>query len=103
MNRAAFLRRLSDGLAGLPAREAEDILDDYSAYFDEGFADGRSEEDVAAALGDPARLAREHNDANVLALGARLIGIEVAKDCLKAFLETEFAAGRHVPRVAKLG
>lgn len=59
MNRAAFLRHLSDGLAGLPAREAEDILDDYNAYFDEGLADGRSEEDVAAALGDPARLARE--------------------------------------------
>ncbi len=50
-----------------------------------------------------ARLAREHNDANVLALGARLIGSEVAKDCLKTFLETEFAQGRHTPRVAKLG
>ena len=59
MNRADFLRRLSDGLAGLPAREAEDILDDYSSYFDEGIAAGRSEADVAAALGDPARLARE--------------------------------------------
>jgi ribose 5-phosphate isomerase B len=50
-----------------------------------------------------ARLAREHNDANVLALGARLIGSEVAKDCLKVFLETGFAEGRHVGRVAKLG
>ncbi|MFQ5773913.1 MAG: ribose 5-phosphate isomerase B [Kiloniellaceae bacterium] len=50
-----------------------------------------------------ARLAREHNDANVLALGARLIGTEVAKDCLKTFLTTGFACGRHVPRVAKLG
>ncbi len=50
-----------------------------------------------------ARLAREHNDANVLALGARLIGPEVAKDCLRAFLETAFAAGRHVARVTKLG
>ncbi len=50
-----------------------------------------------------ARLAREHNDANVLALGARLIGPEVAKGCLRAFLETEFAGGRHVARVAKLG
>lgn len=49
-----------------------------------------------------ARLAREHNDANVLALGARMIGIEVARDCLKTFLETEFAGGRHVRRVAKL-
>ncbi|MHA1601238.1 MAG: ribose 5-phosphate isomerase B [Alphaproteobacteria bacterium] len=50
-----------------------------------------------------ARLAREHNDANVLALGARLIGPEVAKACLRVFLATEFAGGRHTARVAKLG
>lgn len=50
-----------------------------------------------------ARLAREHNDANVLALGARLLGIEVAKDCLRTFLSTDFAGGRHAGRVAKLG
>lgn len=50
-----------------------------------------------------ARLGREHNDANVLALGARLIGTEVARDCLKAFLQTEFGGGRHSGRVAKLG
>ncbi len=50
-----------------------------------------------------ARLCREHNDANVLALGARLIGDVVAKDCLHAFLSTDFAGDRHVRRVAKLG
>ena len=50
-----------------------------------------------------ARLARQHNDANVLALGARLVGGEVAKECLRVFLDTEFAAGRHAGRVAKLG
>jgi ribose 5-phosphate isomerase B len=50
-----------------------------------------------------ARLCREHNDANVLALGARLIGVETARDCLKAFLDTPFAGGRHSGRVAKLG
>lgn len=51
-----------------------------------------------------ARLAREHNDANVLALGARLIGPEVATDCIRAFLETPFSGGeRHVRRIAKLG
>ncbi|MCC7047099.1 MAG: ribose 5-phosphate isomerase B [Alphaproteobacteria bacterium] len=51
-----------------------------------------------------ARLARQHNDANVLALGARLIGDETAKDCLRAFLETGFDGGeRHGRRVAKLG
>ena len=50
-----------------------------------------------------ARLARQHNDANVLALGARMIGTEVARNCLKVFLETDFEGGRHVGRVAKLG
>jgi ribose 5-phosphate isomerase B len=50
-----------------------------------------------------ARLARQHNDANVLALGGRLIGIETAKDCLATFLHTPFEGGRHARRVAKLG
>jgi ribose 5-phosphate isomerase B len=50
-----------------------------------------------------ARLCREHNDANVLALGARLIGEVVAKDCLHTFLNTEFGGDRHVRRVQKLG
>jgi ribose 5-phosphate isomerase B len=50
-----------------------------------------------------ARLCRLHNDANVLALGARLIGEEVAKDCVDVFLSTEFEGGRHQRRVDKLG
>jgi len=51
-----------------------------------------------------ARLARQHNDANVLALGARIIGIEVAIDCLHAFLSTPFDGGeRHQRRIGKLG
>ncbi|MBL8702500.1 MAG: ribose 5-phosphate isomerase B [Alphaproteobacteria bacterium] len=49
-----------------------------------------------------ARLCREHNDANVLVLGARTTGIEVARDCLAAFLAAAFAGGRHAGRVAKL-
>jgi ribose 5-phosphate isomerase B len=49
-----------------------------------------------------ARLAREHNDANVIALGARLIGIEQAKACVTAFLSTPFAGDRHARRVDKL-
>lgn len=60
---------------------------------------------VRAALchdSSSARLARAHNDANVLALGARLIGPEVAKDCLRTFLSTPFEGGRHAARVAKL-
>jgi len=49
-----------------------------------------------------AKLAREHNDANVIAMGARLIGIEVAKDCLNIFMNTEFGGDRHQRRVDKL-
>jgi ribose 5-phosphate isomerase B len=49
-----------------------------------------------------ARLAREHNDANVIAFGARLIGPDTAKDALSTFLATPFAGDRHVARVAKL-
>jgi ribose 5-phosphate isomerase B len=49
-----------------------------------------------------ARLAREHNDANVLALGARVIGPEVALDALRAFLSTPFGGGRHERRIRKL-
>ena len=50
-----------------------------------------------------AHLARQHNDANVLALGARLISEDVALDCVEAFLNTTFEGGRHVGRVEKLG
>ncbi len=49
-----------------------------------------------------ATLAREHNDANVIAMGARLIGVEMAKACVTAFLETEFGGDRHQRRVDKL-
>ncbi|HYD18848.1 MAG TPA: ribose 5-phosphate isomerase B [Patescibacteria group bacterium] len=50
-----------------------------------------------------ARLARSHNDANVLALGARLIGPEVAIECVNVFLSTAFEGGRHADRLQKLG
>lgn len=49
-----------------------------------------------------AALARQHNDANVIAMGARLTGIDMAKACLDAFLTTEFANDRHTRRVEKL-
>ena len=57
-----------------------------------------------ARVDDPlsAALAREHNDANVLAIGGRLIGADMAKACVEAFLTTEFAGGRHQRRVAQL-
>lgn len=50
-----------------------------------------------------ARLSREHNDANVIAFGERLIGVEVAKEALQVFLQTPFGGARHVARVDKLG
>ncbi|MBP67739.1 MAG: ribose 5-phosphate isomerase B [Acidimicrobiaceae bacterium] len=49
-----------------------------------------------------ARLAREHNDANVICFGERLIAEEVATEALRAWLDAEFEGGRHVGRVAKL-
>ncbi len=49
-----------------------------------------------------AKLAREHNDANVLAMGARLTGVDMAKACVDAFLKTDFGGDRHARRVGKL-
>ena len=49
-----------------------------------------------------ARLARSHNDANVIALGSRLVGIEMAKACVEVFLATAFGGDRHTRRVDKL-
>jgi len=49
-----------------------------------------------------AALCREHNDANVIAMGARLIGADMARTCLQTFLVAEFQGGRHADRVAKL-
>ncbi len=58
----------------------------------------------AAVCMDPvaAKLARQHNDANVLALGARLIGEVMAEETVRAFLATAFEGGRHARRVDKL-
>ena len=49
-----------------------------------------------------ASLARQHNNANVLCLGERLLGIEVAKSAVRAFLDTAFEGGRHADRVTKI-
>jgi ribose 5-phosphate isomerase B len=60
---------------------------------------------VRAALcvnGTMAHLARQHNDANVLALGSRITSLEIAKECVRQFLETPFEGGRHTRRVDKL-
>ncbi len=61
---------------------------------------------IRAALcrsGLEAEMARKHNDANVLCLGERITGSEMAKDILKRFLATHFEAGRHRARVQKMG
>jgi len=49
-----------------------------------------------------AKLARLHNDANVVCFGERLVGSEIARDAMKVFLDTEFEGGRHARRVDKL-
>ncbi len=49
-----------------------------------------------------ARMAREHNDANVLSMGARVVGVGLAEEIVDLFLNTPFAAGRHARRVAQL-
>jgi len=49
-----------------------------------------------------ARLSREHNNANVMAVGERTTGVEVARDCLKVFLNTKFEGGRHQGRIEKM-
>jgi ribose 5-phosphate isomerase B len=49
-----------------------------------------------------ARLAREHNDANVISMGQRVIGLETAKDITRVFLTTGFEGGRHIRRIEKM-
>lgn len=61
---------------------------------------------IRAALcwnAEVAKLSREHNDANILCMGSRVIDLETAKQVTSAFIQTEFAGGRHQQRVSKLG
>ena len=46
-----------------------------------------------------ARLVKEHNNANIIAFGARIVGTELAKDIVKAYLDAEFSGGRHQTRI----
>lgn len=62
-------------------------------------------EGIRAALAHnefTAKLSRLHNNANVIALGARVIGDELAKACVDTFIGTEFEGGRHAKRVCKI-
>lgn len=61
--------------------------------------------DIRAALCHEAftsRMSREHNNANILCLGARVIGVEIALDIVRVWVDTEFAAGRHQKRLDML-
>ena len=97
---------------------------DYGYKLAEGIAAGRIDRGIAlcgsgigiaiavnrvpqarcALVSEPvsARLARQHNDANVIALGSRLVGADMARECIEVFLSTPFAGGRHARRVEKL-
>jgi uncharacterized membrane protein len=66
MTRQAFMARLREGLRGLSPQTVADIMADYDTHFTEGEAAGRSEAEVAAALGDPDRLARELRAQNTI-------------------------------------
>jgi ribose 5-phosphate isomerase B len=107
-----------------PATDARVDYPDYGYALADAVADGRAERGIAlcgsgigisiavnrnpalrcALVSEPlsAQLAREHNDANAIAMGARLIGIEQARACIVAFLSTDFAGGRHAGRIDKL-
>ena len=85
MTREAFLGALRRGLRGLAAGEADDIVSDYAAHFADAMAAGRSEAEIAASLGDPARLAGE------LGAEARLKQWETRRN-----LRTFFTAGAAV-------
>ena len=122
---AAWLREQGHDVADLgPA--ATDSVDypDYGYKLAEAVASGAAERGIAlcgsgigiaiavnrnpkvrcAQVAEPlsARLCRSHNDANAIAIGARLVGPEMARACVAAFISTEFEGGRHCGRVDKL-
>jgi len=96
-----FGRKLAETIA---AGEAERGIAVCGSGIGISIAINREAKCRCARVDDPlsAQLAREHNDANVLALGGRLIGNDMAKACVMAFLDTDFAGGRHQRRVDQL-
>jgi ribose 5-phosphate isomerase B len=122
---AAWLRESGHEVTDLGTNSAESVdYPRYGAKLAAEIAAGRAERGIAvcgsgigisiavnrepkcrcARVDDPlsARLAREHNDANVLAMGGRLIGQDMARACVTEFLGTDFAGGRHQRRVGQL-
>ena len=123
---AGWLADLGHDMLDLgPQSDARVDYPDYGFALAQAIADGRADRGIAlcgsgigisiavnrhpamrcALVSEPvsAALAREHNDATVIAMGARLVGEDMARACISAFLATEFAGGRHQPRVEKLG
>lgn len=122
---AHWLREQGHEISDLGTNSAESVdYPEYGARLARAVASGDAERGIAicgsgigiavavnrepkcrcAQVNEPlsAELARTHNDANVLALGARLIGSDMARACVVAFLDTEFAGGRHQRRVDQL-
>ncbi len=122
---AAWLREAGHEVSDLGTNGPESVdYPEFGARLGEAISSGRAERGIAvcgsgigisiavnrnpacrcARVDDPlsARLAREHNDANVLALGGRLIGADMARACVAEFLGTDFAGGRHQRRVDQL-
>ena len=122
---AAWLREQGHEIVDLGTNGAESV--DYPRYgslLAEALGDGRAERGIAvcgsgigiaiaanrnpacrcAQVAEPlsARLARTHNDANAIALGARLIGPEMARAIVQSFIDADFEGGRHQRRVDKL-
>ena len=119
---ADWLREHGHDVDDLGPHSAESVdYPDFGYKLAEAIASGRAERGVAlcgsgigisiavnrnpavrcALVGEPlsAKLCREHNDANAIAMGARLTGPDMAKACLAAFLDTPFAGDRHQRRV----
>jgi ribose 5-phosphate isomerase B len=96
-----FGRKLADAVA---AGQAERGIALCGSGIGISIAVNRNPACRCALVSEPlsSRLAREHNDANVLALGARIVGPEMARACIEAFLSTDFLGGRHTGRVEKL-
>ena len=96
-----FGRKLADAIAGGDAERGIAVC---GTGIGISIAINRQPKCRCARVDDPvsAALSREHNNANVLALGGRLIGADMAKACVAAFLGTEFAGGRHQRRVDQL-
>lgn len=122
---AAWLRETGHEVIDLGTNGADSVdYPDFGASIGRAIAGGEADRGIAlcgsgigiaiaanrnpgcrcAQVSEPlsAALARSHNDANVIALGSRVIGPEMAKACVEAFLTTEFEGGRHQRRVDML-